>query len=247
MPTKPLTLPNGKTFASRGAAEAHFLDMRSRYPLNTPIDNPADHDDLLSLLERYDEAIHAGPSKIGTGVLHFETRLNRTNGGMNVGFWAVRQDNSETDFSIIKAVAAKGSTEAQQFSDARRVAVADDLNEAKRIHFEIWGDSAGTVECEATGARIERSQARTDYVVKPIRDIVNGFRVVKGWAEKLPAGVITKPNDAQTITRFEDPIAAEAFRRFHHGVAQIRIVAKEASADQLRAGRSTPPKTPLRF
>lgn len=247
MPTKPLTLPNGKTFVSRGAAEAHFLDMRLRYPLNTPIDDPADHDDLLSLLERYDEAIHDGPSKIGAGILHFETRLNRTNGGANVGFWAVRQNNSETDFSVIKAVAAKGSTEAQQFSDACRVAVADDLNEAKRVHFETWGDPAGTVECEATGACIERSQARADYVMAPIRDIVNGFRIANGWAEKLPAGVITKPKDAQTITRFEDPTAAEAFRRYHHGVAQIRIVAKDASADQLRAGRSAPPKRPLRF
>jgi hypothetical protein len=247
MPTKPLTLPNGKTFLSRGAAETHFLDMRSRYPLNTPIDDPADHDDLLSLLERYDEAINDGPSKIGAGILHFETRLNRTNGGMNVGFWAIRQNGSETDFSIIKAVAAKGSTEAQQFSDACRAAVSEDLNEAKRNHFQNWGDPAGTVECEATGRRIERSQARSDYVITPLRDIVNDFRTVKGWADKLPSGIITKPNDAQTITLFEDPVVAEAFRRFHHDVAQIRIVAKYVSADRLRLGRSTPPKRPLRF
>lgn len=247
MPTKPLVLPNGKSFPSRGAAEAYFLDMRLRYRLNTPIDGPMDHDDLLSLLERYDEAIHDGPSKIGAGIGHFEARLNRTNGGTNVGFWAVRINNSETDFSIIKAVAAKGSTEAQQFSDACRVAIADDLNEAKRIHFENWGDPAGTVECEATGVRIERSQARADYVVTSIRDIVNGFRVVKGWDEKLPAGVITRPTDAQTITRFEDPTAAAAFRRYHHSVAQIRIVAKDASADRLRTGRAIPPKRPLTF
>lgn len=94
--------------------------------------------------------------------------MNRTNGGTNIGFWAVRVDNSESDFSIIiKAVAAKGSTEAQQFSDACRVAITGDLNEAKRAHFAAWSDAAGTVECEARGALIERSDARADYVIMP--------------------------------------------------------------------------------
>lgn len=247
MPSKPLVLPNGKLFPSRGAAEAHFLDMRSRYPLNTPIDSPADHDDLLALLERYDETIHDGPSKTGAGIAHFETRINRTNGGTNVGFWAVRVDNSETDFSIIKAVAGKGSTEAQQFSNACRVAIADDLNEAKRAHFAVWSDAAGAVECEATGALIERFEARADHVITPLRDIVHGFRVAQGWEERLPNGVITRPNDAQTITQFVDPVAAAAFRRYHHGVAQIRIVSKNAAAVKLRAGRLKPPVRPLKL
>jgi hypothetical protein len=247
MPNKPLVLPNGKAFPSRGAAEDHFLDMRSRHTLNTPIDDAVDHEDLLALLERYDEAIHDGPSKTGVGIAHFETRLNRTNGGTNVGFWAVRVDNSETDFSIIKAVAAKGSTEAQQFSDACRVAIGADLNEAKLAHFAIWGDAAGTIECEATGALIERSEARADYVMKPLRDIVHGFRVSRRWEERLPDGVITRPNDAQTITQFDDPIAAADFKRYHHAVAQIRIVAKDAPVAKLRVGRLKPPVRPLKL
>lgn len=247
MPNKPLVLPNGKVFPSRGAAKDHFLDMRSRYALNTPINNPADHEDLLALLQSYDESIHDGPSKTGAGIAHFETRMNRTNGGMNVGFWAIRVDNSETDFSIIKAVAAKGSSEAQQFSDACRGAIGDDLNEAKRAHFVAWGDAARRVECEATGALIERSAARADYVITPMRDIVHGFRVAQGWGERLPDGVITRPSDAQTIAQFEDPITAAAFRKYHHGMAQIRIVAKDAPAAKLHAGRSTPPMRPLKF
>ncbi|HEY0013242.1 MAG TPA: DUF3223 domain-containing protein [Allosphingosinicella sp.] len=247
MPAKPLVLPNGKAFASRGEAENHFLEMRTRYSLNTPIDHNADHEDLLALLERYDDAIHDGPSKIGAGIAHFETRMNRTNGGTNLGFWAIRVDNSETDFSIFKAIAARGSTEAQQFSNACRVAVADDLNDAKRVHFETWGDAVGTVECEATSARIERSEARADYVVTPFRDIVHNFRVAQGWEERLPDGVITKPSDAQTITKFEDPIAAAAFRKYHHYIAQVRVVAKGAPTALLRAGRGNPPLRPLKF
>ena len=247
MPKKPLVLPNGKAFSSRGAAHTYFLDMRMSDALNTPVANPADHEDLIALLERYDEAILDGPSKTGKGIAHFETRMNRTNGGTNIGFWAVRVDNSETDFSIIKAVAGKGSTEAQQFSDACRVAIVDDLSQAKLAHFVTWGDTDGKVRCEATGARIERSEARTDYVITLFRDIVHGFRIAQGWEELLPDGVITRPNDAQTITRFEDPIAAVAFRRYHHGVAQIRIVAKNASGVTLRAGRSEPPFRPLKL
>jgi hypothetical protein len=247
MGSKPVVLSNGKSWKTQGDAQNHFLEMRSRHQLNRPITDPADHEDLLALLERYDAAIHDGPTKIGAGIAHFETRMNRTNGGTNIGFWAIRVDNSETDFSIIKAVAARGSTQAQQFSDACRVAIADDLNTAKRVFFESHGDADGTVECEATGARIARSEARADYVILPIRDIVHSFRVVRGWAEQLPDGVISKPNDAQTITRFEDPTAAEAFRQYHHASAQIRLVAKDAPASQLSATRSRPPKRPLVF
>lgn len=105
----------------------------------------------------------------------------------------------------------------------------------------------GTVECEVTGGRIERSNAWADYVVTPIRDIVHGFCVVQGWEERLPENVITRPNDSQTITQFDDPVAVAAFRLYHHGVAQIRIVAKDASAAQLRAGRTNPPIRPLKF
>jgi len=243
--SKPVILSNGKSWKNQSEAQKHFMDMRSRHQLNTPIGDPVDHEDLLALLERYDEAIHDGPSKIGAGIVHFETRLNRTNGGQTVGFWAVRVDNSETDFSIVKAVAARGSTQAQQFSDACRVAVAEDLNAAKRVLFDTYGDADGTVECEATGARIGRSEARVDYVTTPFRDIVHSFRVTQGWAENLPDGVITKPSDAQTIARFEDPIAAEGFRRHHAALAQIRLVAKDAPPSQVSASGSRPPKRPL--
>jgi hypothetical protein len=245
MVSKPVVLPNGKSWASQGDAQNHFLDMRLRHQLNTPIADPADHADLLALLERYDEAINEGPSKIGAGVAHFETRMNRTNGGRNIGFWVIRINNSETDFSIFKAVAARASTKAQQFSDACRVAIADDLNAAKKVHFDTWGDAGGTIECEATGMRIGRFEARNDYVIMPFRDIVHGFRVAQGWDERLPDDIITKPNDAQTITTFQDPVAAEAFRRYHHSVAQIRLVAKDAPASQVSASRSRRAARPL--
>jgi len=242
---KPVTLSNGKTWKSQLEAQTYFLDMRLRHELNTPIADAGDHEDLLALLERYDEAIHDGPTKIGAGVAHFEKRVNHTNGGTNEGFWAVRIDNSETDFSIIKAVAARGSTRSQQFSDACRAAVSEDLTAAKRSFFKEHGDAEAMIVCEATGRRVSRSDVRADYVVTPIRDIVHRFRVAKGWDQVVPDGVITRPNDAQTITTFMDPVAAEEFRRHHAAIAQIRLVAKDAPAAQLRVGRSNSPKRPL--
>ena len=247
MPAKPVTLSNGKTWKKQGEAQQYFLDMRLRHPLNTPIANPTDHEDLLALLERYDEAIHDGPTKIGAGIAHFETRVNRTNGGRTVGFWVVRVDNSETDFSIVKAVAARGSTQAQQFADACRAAVVAELTASKSSFFQTHGDKDAKIECEATGLHISRSEARIDYVVTPIRDIVHGFRVARGWVECIPAGTITKPSDAQTTTTFEDLQAAEAFRRHHRVLARIRLVSKDAPAALLRAGRSSQPKRPLVF
>ena len=104
MAKKAVSLRNGRAWGSRGETISYLRDLRNRQTLNTPIDDPSDYDDLLALLERYDLTIADGPTKIGVGVDHFETRINVTNGGRNVEFWAVRRDGSETDFSFIRAI-----------------------------------------------------------------------------------------------------------------------------------------------
>ena len=247
MPSKPVNLNNGRVFARQGDAEKHFLAIRDRHPLNTPIADADDIDDLLSLLERYDALIHDGPSKIGVGVLHFETRLNYTNGGSNVGFWVVRTDNSETDFSLFKAVSGRGTPVNLQFHEACRSAVGEALGEAKRGFFAEHADADDTIPCEAMGVRIKLSETRVDYVVSSFKDIVHAFRRTRGWTDEFPDGVITQPGDAQTITTFVDPVVAAAFRKYHDACAQVRLVSKSATAADLRQGATLPPKRPLRL
>tara|TARA_R110002074_G_scaffold764_3_gene4451 strand:+ start:4298 stop:4669 length:372 start_codon:yes stop_codon:yes gene_type:complete len=101
---KSITLPNGKSWRTQKEALDHFKLMLGRYENGEMVDNLEDHDDLVALLERYDQLELGGPQKAGVGIDCFERRLNRGEGYSSPGFWAIRVDATETDFSCPKAV-----------------------------------------------------------------------------------------------------------------------------------------------
>ncbi|KZZ20790.1 hypothetical protein A3753_18740 [Sulfitobacter sp. HI0082] len=101
---KSITLPNGKTWTTQKEALEHFKSLLGRYEDGETVNDLEDHDDLVALLERYDQLELGGPEKIGAGVDHFERRRNRGEGYSSSGFWAIRTNGTETDFSCPKAV-----------------------------------------------------------------------------------------------------------------------------------------------
>lgn len=109
--------------------------MLSRYGDEEAIEDRADHDDLIALLECYDSVIVDGPSKIGGGVGSFFRRRNTGEGYSTPGFWVRRVDGSETDFSYLAAVRGVPKSNAQEFYDACRSAVGADLKAAKARHY----------------------------------------------------------------------------------------------------------------
>jgi len=227
-------LSNGRRWPTKTAAENHFRALRDRSALNTPITDADDHDDLLALLERYDLTIYDEPSKIGIGVRHFETRVNLTHGKKTIGFWVIRSDWSETDFSFIRAVSARPTLETQRFSDACRTAVDEDVLEAKIRFFSEHADQDGRILCPITGSRISKSEARADYSLTPFDSIVRSFRDDRGWDISTASGKITPPADAQLSAIFIDPALSKDFRLFHHSIAKIRMVAKSTTPTQIR-------------
>lgn len=226
MAKKSVSLRNGRSWSARGEAIAYFRDLRDRQPLNTPIEDPNDHDDLLALLERYDLTIADGPTKIGVGVDHFETRVNITNGGRNVGFWVVRRDGSETDFSFIRAINEAPKRRIEQLSDACRGAVFAELQTAKIKHFATHGDESGQVRCAVSGLPVHQNDAVLDYVEAGFAELVRTFARTQGWDDGIPTGVISEPSDAQMTTVFISAPHADAFRYFHRATAKIRLVSK---------------------
>lgn len=234
MPKKPIKLSNGSGWETQEKAKAYFTALRDRYPHNTPIDDPSDHDDLLALLERYDEAILEDPLKAGAGVQHFETRINRVHGGFNVGFWVVRSDGSETDFSFIKAIAARPVPQGQLFTDACRSAVDDDIVAAKIQYFANHGDHEQQVTCPVSGVRLRLGDARVDYSLTPFRNLAFEFRELQGWDMANAMGHVSASADAQLTATFNDPAVAALFRHHHHAKARVRIVSKIAKPTQIR-------------
>ncbi len=75
--------------------------MLARYADGNVVEDRNDHDDLVALLIRYDEAITDGSSKIGTGIDHFTRTRNNFNGYSTPSFWVHRTDGTATDFSYI--------------------------------------------------------------------------------------------------------------------------------------------------
>lgn len=232
MAKKPVDLGNGRYWGSQGEAQDFFRELRDRYPVGAIVTDATDHDDLLALLRRYDMSGLDGPSKIGVGIERFETRMNVTNGGRNVGFWAVRVDGSETDFSFIRAVNGTPKRELEQLADACRGSVLAELQSARIGYFAAHADDGGRVRCAVSGRPILEQESAFEYVGRGFSDLVRDFIDTQGWGAGIPGGVLSAPADAQTTTSFASPAHAGAFRRFHRSTARIRVVAKPAARRQ---------------
>lgn len=103
--TKKVVLTNGREWRSRTAAIEHFQKMLAKYHPGQRVSDPTDHDDLLSLLVRYDATLPSGmPTKIGVGISHFSKELNFGDGWTSPGFHLHRTDGTSDDFSYRHAI-----------------------------------------------------------------------------------------------------------------------------------------------
>jgi hypothetical protein len=247
MMAKSINLPNGRSWKTQTTALAHFKDMLDRHSDNQVVEDRSDHNDLVALLERYDAVITDSPAKIGAGIEHFFRRRNVGEGYSTPGFWVHRVDGTDTDFSYIGAVKGQPKSNAQEFYDACRGAVAADLLTAKKRHFETHGDDAGRVPCDLSDELITFAEAHLDHAYPTFGQLVVSFRAARGWQHGVPVGVLSPPADAQITTCFIDASAAEAFRQFHRGAATLRIVSRERNLAMSAGQRKPKIKRPVRL
>lgn len=108
----PISLPNGLSWTKKGNAVDHFKKMLGRYSDGERVADSADHDDLVALLQVYDSVVDAGlPTKAGSGVSHFERRMDRDHPGRTSCFFVIRTDGTSIDFSTRRALDVAGSKE----------------------------------------------------------------------------------------------------------------------------------------
>lgn len=223
--------------------------MLHAYSNEEVVEDRAHHEDLIALVERFDEA-HATQgqeTKAGQGIDCFFRRLNTGEGWSTPSFWIRRTDGSETDFSYIWAVRGEVRNAGLDFVDACRTAVQSDILAAKRAFFEEHGDESRTVECEVSGRRITFDQAHVDHAWPTFGQLVVTFRAARGWARGVPEGVVSAPADAQTRANFVDAEVAESFRSMHHGSAQLRIVDKTVNLSAASKARRPTIRRPVRL
>lgn len=227
---------------TQAAALQHFKQMLARYADEQVIDDAQDHDDLIALLERYDEVITDGPAKVGVGVECVFRRRNIGEGWSTPSFWVRRIDGSETDFSYIQAIKGVPRGDSADFYSACRAAVELDLLAAKKRFFAEHPDKDehGFVPCEITGEMIKFDTAHLDHAYPTFNQIVVMFKAARGWSHGIPAGVITPAQDGQARATFVDPHLAQSFRDLHHAVAVLRVIHRQANLAM--AGRQRVPK-----
>ena len=242
---KPVVI-GSRSFRTQKSALDHYKLILHRYQDGQRIADQGDHADLVALIERYDLALDAvgEPNKGNGQIAHFDRRLNTGIGWSSSGFWVVRQDGTETDFSYIDAVRGQPKGRSRDFYGACRQAVALDLIQAKKQAFAQYGDDEGRVECELTGMLVTIDDAHLDHAWPNFSHLVSGFRAARGWSRDIPDGVVSDPADGQMIPTFIDDSVAEAFRAFHHDQAILRILSATANlqtASQARRPRVARP------
>ncbi|MBG1269427.1 DCL family protein [Nostoc sp. WHI] len=217
MARQPIVL-NGKEFKFQKNAKEYFKQMLERYRNGQTV-NTDDHEMLLALIERHPEA----DKKIGCGV----KRLYKDRTDMPTScFWIEREDGSKTDFSYPTAIAAREKSLYQEFFEACRNAVQDDLKKTKEQFFGKFADETGKVKCDITGEKVAIYESHLDHK-KPLtlQVIVNTFLAANEI--EIKPEMLSLSQDAQFQTTFLDIEIKDKFKRYHHKIADLRIIKTE--------------------
>ncbi|HBL12139.1 MAG TPA: DUF3223 domain-containing protein [Cyanobacteria bacterium UBA11162] len=227
---------NGREFKSQKDAIEYFKEMLARYRNGQTVIGD-DREMLMSLLERHPEA----DKKIGCGV----KKLYKDKTDMPTScFWIEREDGSRTDFSYRTAISAKGKSLYQEFFDACRNAVQNDLRITKEHFFKKYGDENGKVECDITGERVAIYESHLDHK-KPLTFQVLVKTFIEANSIEIKTEMLSMSQDAQFQTTFVDLEIKEKFRRYHHKMAQLRIIKAEHNLSLGGSERITKSRNPV--
>lgn len=227
-----------RTFPSKKDAKQHFKEMLARYADSQTIGGE-DSEDLYGLIERHPEA----QEKIGCGIRHFFKA--GTDRGTSC-FWLRREDESITDFSYPTCVDAKAKSLYQEFAEACRGAVRDDLYQAKVAHFADHGDNDSKVPCDISSERISWNESHLDHK-KPMTFQVIVRTFVSASKIKIAKEMLSMTKDAQFTTEFVDRDIKAKFKEYHHDVADLRIIKARNNLSLGSSERITKSRIPVKI
>lgn len=209
---------NGKVFRTKKAALDHFSAMLARYADGAAVEGE-DEADLLALLTRHPEV----QDKVGVGVDGFY--VDQAFMGTRC-FYVRRTDGSKTDFSFRSCVNGRAPTPHQEFLEAARMAVHDQIRQAKLNHYETHKGADGTAPCDLTGRPLRLEEAHVDHAEPMTFEVIVQTFLAAQRIEN-PADYVTPGADNQYVATFRDSAVAQAFREYHRRLARLRWVSKE--------------------
>lgn len=210
---KSVNLPS-VDFRTQKEATEFFRSMLDRYEDGEDV---LDEDDtlLFELLQRHPEA----QVKIGCGIKRFYR--DRADGQATSCFHVERIDGTTTDFSFYKCISSKSPKIEQEFYEACRQAVSQDLTERKMRKFLQAG---GKLPCFKTGEIITINESEYRHTSPRFRELVEGFKRFKRIA--IDESQLSHSSDMQYVTTFADSEFAEEFKKYHAEHANLEVFKK---------------------
>lgn len=202
------------SFKSKSDAAAYFKEMLSRYRDGEEL-NRDDDAILFELLQRHPEV----NDKIGVGVKRFyrdKSPIHPTS-----CFHLERIDGTTTDFSYPTCISGNASSISQQFYEACRYAVSEELIHKKDMLFKQAG---GTMRCEKTGAEITIHNAEYRHTAPKFRELVRDFIIE--FKINISPDQLSYGSDMQYVVKFEDKNIENLFKKYHAAKSHLGMFKK---------------------
>lgn len=201
-----------RSFPSMGQAKAEFQRILKAAPLRTPLTG-ADLDLVWLLISEGQHPEKA--EKIGAGITAIDVRLNGRYGTR--GFWLVRTDGTEADFSYLVALSG-GRPHQAEVIRALRWEVDPQIQQF-RDSVEL------PARCELCSTLISSGHsAHVDHADPPFSLLANRFaEVIGGW--HLIAVECFGPAGRQ----LRDRGLAQVWHMFHQRTARLRLTHQQCN------------------
>lgn len=216
----------GETFATKSALQDRIKYILYHWPHGgrLPV---GDFDFMMEVLAMHPDA----EQKIGVGVDRMEVRRNPVYTNTR-GFWVIRTDGSETDFSYLECL--KETPHAKRFLNACRVAIEPETMAFKNKFFgELHGEVA---RCPYTGEVLSFVGSHVDHKAPAtFQALVDGF-IAANHIDVSLVKINGKAVDGNFQDTFDDPALLRNWLEYHSGHAVLQVVSRTANLSILRRG-----------
>ena len=209
----------GENFPTQSALRERIQEILYRYQVGQQLLK----NDFLFMLE----VLKNHPDyelKNGTGIKAIFVRQNPVY-KQTRGFWLVRLDGKETDFSYLECL--KGTSHEKKFINACRVAVEPYTQEYKRKFFN--GLNGEIYTCPYTNEPLNFIGSHVDHKAPDtFQHLVKDF-VKENVIDISHVQIISAAGDNLLQDTFKDKKLEQAWIDFHNSRAKLQIISKEAN------------------
>lgn len=220
MAAKPVMIGD-RSYLSKRDAEQACRDVLYHYQAGNTVDDAEHQEFLLDLLDLHQDAV----TKIGVGIAHFEVRLNEYR---KPGFYIIRSDGSETDFSFMRCLTP--ATHRQRVLAAFRRAVADQVLEFKNSML-----AKGPAVCAVTGTLIADGDIHVDHHDPEFKDLAHSYALAHDGWDAFPV----LKGDGMTGSALASSEQRREWSEYHREHAHLQITSRIANLSLRRRGVKT--------